>query len=67
MPAAKPTASLIQRSLEAWMACGLPVGGVHVSPDGSVRILAPSECEGLTSSPVEGNSCDDLFGTGKLG
>lgn len=62
MPAAKPTQSLIKRALEAWLECGLPVGGVHVAPDGSVKILAPGEAEGVPSRIVEGNSCDAIFG-----
>ncbi|MBU2941916.1 hypothetical protein Q4525_09270 [Shimia thalassica] len=65
MPAAKPTSALIKRSIEAWLACGLQIGGVTVSPDGSVKILAPSECSGVTSATEGGNSCDALFGTGE--
>ena len=40
MPAARPTEALIERSLRAWQACGLPVGAVEVRPDGSIRISA---------------------------
>jgi hypothetical protein len=64
MPAAKPTQGLIKRALEAWLECGLPVGGVHVAPDGSVKVLAPSECEGVASRAEGGNTCDDIFGAG---
>lgn len=60
MPAARPTEALIERSLRAWQACGLPVGAVEVRPDGSIRILAVAPDTALPSR-TGGNSCDDLF------
>ena len=63
MPAARPTASLISRTLAAWQEAGLPVGAVKVHPDGSVEVLAPGQGAALSSpaSGKGGNSCDGLF------
>lgn len=55
--------ALIRRALAAWTDAGLPVGGVEVAPDGTVRILAPSEVAALASRDQrKGNTCDELFG-----
>lgn len=62
MPAPKATESRIKRSISAWLACGLTIGSIEVYPDGTIRVLAPSEGKGLSKS--EENSCDDLFETG---
>lgn len=63
MPAARPTESLIRRTLAAWQAAGLDVGGVEVHPNGTVRILAPSAAAPLPSPQSGGgNTCDKLFG-----
>jgi len=61
MPAARPTEALIERSIRAVQACGLPVHGVEVSPDGSIRILAVAQPVAV-ASPAGGNTCDNLFG-----
>ncbi|MEC7763340.1 MAG: hypothetical protein VX874_15670 [Pseudomonadota bacterium] len=63
MPAAKPTAALIQRSIEACRAAGLEVVGVEVKNDGTVRILAPGAQADLSSTPAdrEKDECDRLF------
>lgn len=56
--------ALIRRALAAWQDAGLPVGGVEVAPDGTVRILAPSEVAAIASSRGQhgkGNTCDDIF------
>jgi hypothetical protein len=62
MPAARPTQSLIERSLAAWKAAGLEVGGMEVQPDGTIRIVAPGETAPLRSRPKGANTCDQLFG-----
>ena len=64
MPAARPTEALIKRSISAWMANGLPIGGIEVRADGLVRILAPSEVETVPSPEKPGDEakCDELFG-----
>lgn len=58
------TEALIRRALSACKAEGLAVGAVEVSPDGTVRILAPSAAAALASARggQEGNTCDGLFG-----
>ena len=61
MPAARPTEALIERTLRAWQSCGLPVGGIEVKGDGTIRVLAPSQIRPLVSGR-EDNSCDVLFG-----
>lgn len=60
MPAARPTQALIERSLAAWQAAGLTVGGMEVSPDGTIRIVAPTEAHRL-SSRKGAETCDDIF------
>lgn len=35
------TKAKIERVLQAWVSLGLAVGGVEVSPDGTVRVLPP--------------------------
>jgi len=41
MPLPKPSEAAIKRAINAWLACGLAVGSVSVSQDGSIRIEAP--------------------------
>lgn len=56
--------ALIRRALAAWTDAGLPVGGVEVAPDGTVRILAPAQADSLALARqgARGNSCDAVFG-----
>ena len=58
---ALPSEALIRRALAAWQGAGLPVGGVEVRPDGTVRVLAPIEALRIASADAA-NSCDDAFG-----
>ena len=41
MPSAPATKAEIQRVINAWRDLGLPVGGVEVDKNGTVRVLAP--------------------------
>ena len=60
MPAARPTEALIERTLRAWLANGLTVGGVEVRPDGTVIVLAERATAGQALPGA--NSCDGRFG-----
>jgi hypothetical protein len=51
MPAARPTQSLIDRSIAAWKANGLEVGSIEVRPDGTIRIFAPDATDAVASAP----------------
>lgn len=64
MPAARPSKALIARTLEAWQAAGLAVGGLEVRPDGTLRVLAPEAIDRVASTPAarEAARCDELFG-----
>jgi hypothetical protein len=56
--------ALIRRALAAWTDAGLPVGGVEVTPDGTVRILGLEQAAILASARgqnAKGNTCDDIF------
>lgn len=66
MPAARPTEALISRTIRAWKASGLPIGGIEVRPDGTVIVLAESvrPAQPAPTHP-EGNSCDGKFGAGR--
>ena len=46
MGAVRATKAEMQRALEAWIAKGLPVGGMEVLPDGTIRVTAPVDREG---------------------
>lgn len=59
------TEAAIRRALSAWRAAGLPVGGMEVTRDGTVRILA-SAPPAAQDAPDRGNSCDGKWG-GKRG
>lgn len=61
MPAARPSRRVIENAIAACKAQGLPVGGVEVTRDGTVRILA-SPVVGAVASDQEGNTCDEVFG-----
>ena len=62
MPPPRATESAMRRALSVWMDKGLPVAGMEVMPDGTIRILASSP-EPRHPAPQTGrNSCDDLFG-----
>ena len=64
MAKAQPTAALIRNVLDAWKQhSGLPVGGVEVRPDGTVRVLAPIEALRIASADAAGKTtCDGAFG-----
>lgn len=53
----------LKRLLSTWAAAGQDVGAVEVTPDGTIRIIAPGAVPTLPSQS-EANSCDAIFGTG---
>ena len=60
------TEAAIRRALAAWRAEGLPVGGMELAPDGTIRILASAPA-GPQAAPERGNSCDGKWGARKAG
>lgn len=63
MPAARPSAAVIRNAIQAAQDCGLPIGAVEITRDGSVRILATVPGAALRSGAATGeNTCDSLFG-----
>lgn len=63
MPAPRPSRAVIRNAIEAAQACGLPIGAVEITRDGSVRILASAESPSVSSRGDDGgNTCDGLFG-----
>ena len=41
MPAAKATEAAMKRAINAWKACGLAVGRMEITRDGTIRIETP--------------------------
>jgi hypothetical protein len=58
MPAARPTAALIERALKAWTDSGLTVGSIEVAPDGTIRISAAAPKDAV-ASPQTGETAWD--------
>ena len=58
MPAARPTAAMIQRTLKVWTDQGLPVGSIEVAPDGTIKISA-APAKDAVASPETGASAWD--------
>jgi len=50
MPRARVTKAEISRAIEAVQACGLPVGGVEIAPDGTIRVIGSVD---KTPEPVQ--------------
>jgi len=50
MPKARVTKAEISRTIEAVKSCGLPVGGVEVAPDGTIRVMGLMD---KTPEPVQ--------------
>lgn len=68
MAAARASEALIRRALIAWQeATGREPGGVEVSPDGTVRVLASPGDSAAPSPKPRGRSCDDIFSEGASG
>lgn len=68
MPSARATEALIRRTLSAWTAAtGRDPGGVEVTPDGTVRVLASAADSAAASRPVQSDEearCAAAFGVG---
>lgn len=43
MGAVRATKAEMARALEAWKGQGLPIGGMEILPDGTIRIIAPMD------------------------
>lgn len=62
MPDPRTIEARLKRLLSTWTEAGRDVGAVEVTPDGTIRILAPGAVAAIPCSS-EANSCDDIFGT----
>lgn len=60
MAATAPSQARITAAIAAAQQCGLPIAGVEIDRDGTLRILATPTAYALDTDQ-KGNSCDELF------
>ena len=53
MAAARPSQAVIRNAIQAALACGLPVLGIEVTPEGGIRIIADPAAAPVSSGGEE--------------